>query len=154
MSELDPKTIIKEYLSQATIMQLATIRESQPWICSLHFAADDDSNIYWITKATTRHSEDIELNGHVAIAIAVKTDRPLVGIQAEGIAEQVTDTMQLERAMKRYIERHGTDKAFADQIIAGTNEHKLYKFTPRRFSLYDEVNFARQAPKEWVINSN
>lgn len=154
MSELSPKTIIKKYLVQAKIMQLATVRNGQPWICSLHFASDDDSNIYWITKPTTRHSQDIEANAHVAIAIAVKTDRPLIGIQVEGTAEELTDAAVLGPAMECYIEHHGTDKTFADQIVAGTNEHKLYKFTPRRFSLYDEVNFAHQAPKEWVIDSN
>ena len=131
-------------------MQLATVCNSQPWICSLHFAADNESNIYWISKSTGHHSEEIAANPSVAVAIAVKTDRPLIGIQAEGIAEIVQDTDLLKSAMERYIERHGTDRSFADQIIAGTNEHKLYKFTPKSFSLFDEVNFAHQPPVEWV----
>jgi len=152
MSGLTAQELIEKYLSEARIMQLATVRDDQPWICSLHFAADDESNIYWITKPTARHSQEIADNPNVAIAIAFKTDRPLIGVQTEGTAEIVEDPDLLKSAMERYIERQGTDRAFADQIIAGTNEHKLYKFTPKLFSLFDQVNFSDQPSQEWVID--
>ncbi|MDB5167478.1 MAG: hypothetical protein JWN26_623 [Candidatus Saccharibacteria bacterium] len=154
MSDLNPRNLIEQYLAESKIMQLATSRDDKPWICSLHYAADKNGFIYWITKPTTRHSEDIAVNSNVAITIAVKTDRPLVGIQAEGTATAVEDPELLKSAMEVYIERHGTDRAFADLIIAGTNEHKLYQFTPSRYSLFDEVNFAHQPPQEWVIDHN
>lgn len=152
MSGLQPKEAIEKYLADKLIMQLATSRDSQPWICTLHFVADKDSNIYWLSKPIRRHSKDIAKNPRVAIAIAVSTEKPLIGVQAEGNAEVLTDLDEVRKVMDTYIERHGTDKGFADTIIDGTNEHKVYKFSPTRFSLFDLENFASQSPVEWIVN--
>ena len=152
MSEQDIRKHVERYLSEARIMQLATDRDGQPWICNLHFAVDGDSNMYWLSKPTRRHSEDIVNNPRVAVAIAVKTNKPVIGIQATGVVQIVTNTHLLETVMGDYRQRHGTDASFADQIIAGTNEHKLYQFSPDSFNLFDEVNFATQPLQKWVIN--
>jgi uncharacterized protein YhbP (UPF0306 family) len=151
MTELDPKEFITRYLSQMQIMQLATAANAQPWICNLHFAADGKANIYWISKDNARHSADILVNPQVAIAIVVQTEKPLIGLQAEGTAEIITDTAILRSAMDLYVARHGTDRHFADSVIAGTNEHKLYAFTPKLVSLYDEAHFAGLPPQVWRV---
>ena len=152
MSNLSPRDLITTYLAEAKIIQLATSKADQPWICSLHYGADEDGSMYWISKPTTRHSEDIASNSKVAVTIAVKAARPLIGIQAEGTAAVIEDPEALSSAMEVYIKAQGTDRAFAEQIIAGTNEHKLYKFSPSRFSLFDEVTYSHQRPQEWVID--
>lgn len=153
MSGQQAQELIKKYLSEADIMQMATVIGDQPWICTLHFVADDDCNIFWLSKLDRRHSQEIVVNSRVAIAVAIKTDKPLVGIQAEGTAKVVKDADVLRAAMAKYIKRHGTDESFANQIIADTNEHKLYMFTPKRYSLFDQVNFPNNPSTEWVINS-
>jgi uncharacterized protein YhbP (UPF0306 family) len=154
MNERQIEDLVKKYLSETLIMQLATIGGDRPWVCNLHFVADDDSNVYWLSKASRRHSHDIESHPDVAIAVAVQTEKPLIGIQAEGNAEQVTDLQQRKDVMAQYVKRHGTDQSFADQIIAGTNEHKLYQFTPKRYSLFDQANFSDDPSREWVIDHN
>jgi uncharacterized protein YhbP (UPF0306 family) len=153
MSELRPQELIEGYLSENKIMQLATSRDGRPWICNLHFVADEKSNVYWLSKPSRRHSEDIDANPPTAITIAVRTEKPLIGVQAEGEAHVVTDEGMVRSVMELYVERQGTDKGFADTIIDGSNEHKVYKFTPKRFSLFDQKNFANQPPVEWVVNS-
>lgn len=153
MSELSPKSLIEKYLVEASIMQLATSADGQPWICNLHFVSDEASSLYWISKTDRRHSQEIGLNPNTAITIAVKTDKPLIGLQAEGVAELVTDNDQVASIMDEYIKHHGTDRAFVDTIVAGTNPHKLYAFRPKRFSLFDQVNFADQPSQEWVIDT-
>jgi uncharacterized protein YhbP (UPF0306 family) len=152
MSELDPKSFVQKYLAETSIMQLATSANNKPWICSLHFIADSESNVYWISKTNSRHSEDIAANTNIAITIAIKTEKPLIGLQSEGVAELVTDSSLISAIMGTYIERHGTHRAFVDTIIAGTNEHKLYVFHPKRYSLFDQVNFPDQPSQEWVID--
>lgn len=151
MSVQHIKELIERYLSETEIMQLATVFGGKPWICSLHFAVDDDSNIFWISNADSLHSHEIAANPNVAIVIAVKTDKPLIGIQAEGLAKLVSDPKVLRTAMDKYINRHGTDRSFADQIIAGTNEHKLYMFTPKRYCLFDQANFPSSSLNEWIV---
>lgn len=152
MSESSIQSLVQKYLSEAEIFQLATSKGAQPWICNLHFIADEQSNVYWISKTTRRHSEEIASNPNAAITIAVKTDRPLIGLQAEGTAEIVTDTAHVGTIMDTYMQRHGTDKAFVDTIVDGTNEHKLYAFHPKHFSLFDQVNFSDQPSQEWTVD--
>jgi uncharacterized protein YhbP (UPF0306 family) len=152
MSELDVQRLIKKYLSEAKIMQLATVSDGRPWISSLHFVSGEDGSMYWLSKETKRHSTDIVANPQVAIAIVIKTEKPLVGIQAEGTAGVVTDKEQLHDIMKKYVEHHSTDQAFADQIAAGTNEHKVYVFHPEHFCLLDQEQFSDRPLQEWVID--
>ncbi len=153
MSKITPKSKMTLYLKDAYILQLATSRDNTPWICSLHYVLDDKGNIYWITKSTTRHSEDIAVNPATAITIAVKTDRPLIGLQIEGDSEVVSDIKDRKVAMKKYIERHGTSQSFADLVIAGTDDHKLYKFTPKKFVLFDQVTFPDHPSNEWTADN-
>ena len=153
MTKITAKNQMTQYLQDAHILQLATTRDNKPWICSLHYAVDNGGNIYWITKSTTRHSEDIAVNSATAITVAVKTDRPLIGLQIEGDSEVVSDMKDRKTAMKTYVERHGTSKDFADLIIAGTNDHKLYKFTPKKFVLFDQVNFPDHPSNEWTADN-
>lgn len=141
MSELDPKALVKEYLSEGRIMQLATSRDNEPWVCNLHMATDDKANIYWISKPTRRHSEDIASNRNVAITIAIKTDKPLIGVQIEGTAAVVTNNDIIRAATRDWMRRHGGSEKFIESIVDGSNEHKLYQMTPRAVQLFDEVNF-------------
>lgn len=148
---MDASEYIKKYLSESKYMQLATVVGNNPWVCTLHFVTDEDANIYWLSLPTRRHSEEIAGNNHVAIAVAVKTDMPVVGVQAEGTAEIVTNIDTITKVMNLYVERHGTGKTFVDRVVQGIDNHKMYKLTPKRFQLFDEFNFPKQPPKEWVL---
>ena len=130
-------------------MQLATAADGRPWICNLHMATDDENSIYWISKLTSRHSKDISTNPHVAMTLAVKADRPLIGVQIEGTATVVTDSDTIRVAMTDWMRRHGGSEKFVDSIVDGTNEHKLYQLTPKRFQLLDEVNFPDSPVQEY-----
>lgn len=148
---MDASEYIKKYLNESKFMQLATAVDNKPWVCTLHFVADEDANIYWLSLPTRRHSEEIAQNPHIAVAIAVKTDMPVIGVQAEGTAELVTDLETITKVMDLYVERHGTGKTFVDRVVQGIDNHKMYKLTPTRIQLFDEVNFPKQPPKEWII---
>jgi len=151
MSDLNAQSLIEKYLTDGRIMQLATVRDGQPWVCNLHFAIDGDSNIYWLSKSTRRHSNEISDHPNAAITFAVKTEHPVIGVQSEGTAEVVTDQAVIERVTQNYIERHHSDKAFIDKVIRGDGLDRLYKFTPRRFSLFDLQNFPDNPQQEWII---
>lgn len=42
--------LIKDYLTEAKLMQLVTSVDGQPWVCSVWFATDDELNIYWFSS--------------------------------------------------------------------------------------------------------
>lgn len=121
-------------------MQIATVCADQPWICTVYFVHDDDRNLYWVSLPERRHSREIAKNSSVAIAIAVKHDQPVVGIQAEGSAQEISDLDTIKSVMRAYVDKYNTGEKFYDNFVSGKNQHHMYKFTPVCMVLFDEVN--------------
>jgi uncharacterized protein YhbP (UPF0306 family) len=142
MSELQIDILIKKYLSKSRMMQIATVDNGQPWICTVYCVEDEDLNLYWLSLPARRHSQEIKKHNKIAIAVPVKFDtQPIIGIQAQGVAEVVKDKKIVADVMKNYVDKYDSGKDFYDNFIAGKNEHWLYKFIPEYYMLFDEVKF-------------
>src|SRR5438105_1228740 len=102
-------------------MQIASASGDQPWICTVHYAEDEDQNLYWLSLPTRRHSKEIALNNKIAVAMAVKTDQPVIGIQAEGTAEAVMTPGEVAKLMNVYTNKHGVGQKFHESVVNGTN---------------------------------
>ncbi len=150
-----PKNIIQKYLKAKHVMQLATVRSGQPWVCNLHYWADDDANLYWISTEARRHSMEIADDKRVSAAIAVQTDEskpgtPVIGIQVEGDAEIIDDPANVKKILRQYFDYHKKSEQLFEDIIAGINPHKLYRLKPRLYVLFDVENFPDDPRKEWI----
>lgn len=145
---MDPLELIRQYLPKGRMMQVATVGGDQPWICTVYFVEDDDLNLYWLSLPTRRHSQEIAAHSKVAVAVPIKFDKPVTGIQAEGVAEPVTDKQTIADIMRRYVDRYNSGQQFYDLFVAGQNQHVLYKFTPSKYVLFDEVTFPDDGRKE------
>lgn len=148
----DTAKLIREYLPQGRIMQVATVSGDQPWVCNVHYVADENQNIYWLSLPTRRHSQELQAHNKAAVAIAVKTEKPVIGVQAEGTVAVVEDKDEIARVMKQYVERFQIGGDFYDNFIAGKHAHHMYKFTPKLIVLFDEVDFPRETSRrEWRV---
>ncbi len=143
------ENLIRKYLAQRSVMQIATVDSDLPWICTVNYVEDEQANVYWLSFPSRRHSQDIAKHPKVAIAIPIKFDMPVIGLQAEGEARAVHDHNVVAEIMPRYIERHNKGHDFYDNFAAGTNQHVLYRFTPHMFGLFDEVTFNDGLRREW-----
>lgn len=139
---MNPAELLDTYLGQGQAMQLATIRGDQPWICTVHFVSDDAHNLYWLSLPSRRHSQEAEAHTKAAAAIAVKTDNPVIGVQIEGEVSAVRDLATVQKVMSKYVAKYGKGTQFAELFAAGTNEHTMYRLTPKSVVIFDEVNFA------------
>lgn len=137
------ETLVREYIHSSQVMQLATQVGGQPWLASVYYIEDDNLNLYWLSLPTRRHSQEIQANPKMAITIAVKLDQPVIGIQAEGVADIVHDGVVVSKVMKRYINKYQVGKDFYSNFLAGKNQHVLYSFSPLRIVLFDELNFKK-----------
>ena len=143
--------LIKKYLSESRMMQIATSDNGQPWVCTVYYVEDDKQNLYWLSLPTRRHSQEIASSSKIAVAIPVKFDKnPIIGIQADGVAEVIDDAAIVSKIMQKYTAKYQTGKDFYDNFIAGKNQHRLYKFTPSKYFLFDEVNFSDGEKHEWA----
>lgn len=148
---MDVQELVQQYLEQARLMQLATVRNGRPWICTVYFVPDEAGNLYWLSKPERRHSQDITQDSRVAVAVAVKHDQPVIGIQAEGTAEVVRDQDIIRTVMRAYVNKYNSGQEFYDNFVAGRNQHWLYRIVPDHLQLFDEVHF-KDGPRQ--LNRN
>ena len=95
-NEPDERPLLRNYVSDGKLMQLATISASgAPWLTHCWYAADSELNLIFMSKADRRHSTDIRGNERVAGGIiAITLDglgQKVRGVSFEGTAEQVDE---------------------------------------------------------------
>lgn len=150
----DIKKLLQEYLKQAKVMQLATSVNNQPWVCNVHFYSDEDLNFYWCSLSTRRHSQEIEQNPQVAVAIKIhedtQTEHYVIGIAVEGKAEVLTDE-EIKKIGQLYINKLDKDPKLVEDILTGKTHNKFYRLTPTHSVLFDTKNFPDNPRQEYTI---
>lgn len=151
---MSAEELIRKYVFDMKIMQLATCTKDQPWVCNLHYYSDDELNIYWLSTPDRRHSKELEENPKAGAAILVHQDSEdedyVIGLSVEGVAEKV-DWHKYEQIVPNYGRKHGTSKTFLDSIIAGENAHIIYVLKPTKIVLFDNKNFPDNPRQEWNV---
>jgi len=142
--------LINEYLHEGRVMQLATVKGDQPWICSVYYVADGQT-LYWLSWPTRRHSQEVTQNPKAAATIMIHAAQPVVGIQVEGDVEEVSSQTEVDQIAQKYLALHGVGEQFAANFAKGTNQHHMYKLSPRRIVLFDERHFAGDARQEMTL---
>lgn len=129
---------IREYLPGVIHMSLATCVDGKPWMCEVHFVYDDELNIYWRSKQSRRHSQDIAQNPRVAGNIVEQHgmgDKPR-GVYFEGTAERLDDVEMGDGVYELFAKRFGLgEEAVADAITE--DGHKFYKVNVENIYLFD-----------------
>lgn len=148
----DVEKCIRDHLIQARMMVVSTVAGDQPWSFTAYFVADQDLNLYWISKTSSRHSQEIHQHPKVAVSIPVKfDDLNVIGIQAEGTAQLVEDQKLVAGKVKLYSDKFARGKEWYQNFIANNNPFKLYTIQPKLFVLYDRVNFPDAERQEWKL---
>jgi uncharacterized protein YhbP (UPF0306 family) len=143
---MELKALIQEYMVGNTHMQLATIRDGQPWLCTVYFASDDDLSIYWTSARSRRHSLEIVDNPKAAITIVRDTENKRA-LQITGDAHEIADD-DLERVHKLYQSKFGPKDYDLDEMKTHKPEGRAYwVFKPHSISIWDEVAFP-DSPKQ------
>ena len=95
-------------VDEIAFMTLATVdAEGTPWASPVWFAHDRYSQFLWVSRPSTRHSQNIAANSRIAIVIfdsrtPINTGR---GVYLEAEAAEVTDDAEVERLMAIFSER-------------------------------------------------
>lgn len=85
---VDVEKIVSEYIDKTVHLSLATASDGAPWVCEVHFAYDDNLNLYFRSLRSRRHSQEIAANPKVAGNIMDKYGLSdlVVGVYFEGAA--------------------------------------------------------------------
>lgn len=145
--------LINNYLRQSHMMQVATVSGRKPWVATVYYVVDDELNLYWASPEKTNHSQHIRKNSNVAVAVPVvhKKNKPVVGLQAEGQANIIENIKLCEKIAEKYASEFGFGDKWIEKVCDGQTVHKLYKFKPTKFVLFDDINFPNDPKKEWIL---
>lgn len=125
---------IQQILEGTYVMSLATLDDEGVWVADVTYIADDELNIYWMSKPWRRHSAAIDKhNAQVAGTITLTTgpDQSDAGLQLSGKAEQVAEIPW--ECVERYFVKRRKPKPQHDDDILG--EHLWYRLVPNKIEL-------------------
>lgn len=147
---MNQSEILKEFLAGSNLMQLATLGEAGPWICSVYFVADYQNCLYWTSARVRRHSKEILSNAKAAANIVVDSERKQA-IQMTGEAYEVP-LDDVERVDRLYGSRFGDKPSRLQEVLENNPDGRAYwVLRPATICLWDEVNFP-DTPKQVVGN--
>lgn len=134
---MDIEKTVREYIDKTVHMSLATVRDNKPWVSEVHFAYDNDLNLYWRSLKSRRHSQEIADNPHVAGNIIDKyaVGESVVGLYFEGVAELLVPGEEQQEAFK--LLRTRVDAAEnALQDAASEDGHQFYKISVKDWYVF------------------
>lgn len=144
------RDLIKEYLDSKKDMQLATVANGKPWICTVYFVYDDDFNLYWTSGRSRQHSLEILKDSNAAVTIVRDTERKQA-LQISGSAFEVADG-DLERVHALYQKRYGHKDYDLDEMKKHDPDGRAYwVFKPDAISLWDEVNYPDEPKQRYEV---
>jgi uncharacterized protein YhbP (UPF0306 family) len=135
---MNTEQIIREYLPNIIHMSLATTVNNKPWVCQVHFAYDNDLNLYFCSNITTRHCQEIVANPQVAGSISVQHgpgEKPRC-IDFEGTAEKIEDITEDDPGLQVY-ETRFPGRTNLVEHLRQENGGRLYKITVNDYFLFD-----------------
>lgn len=140
LAETSLKLSICRFLMRHSTLSLATCNGSQPWSTDLFYASDDSCQLYFVSGASTRHSQNIEGNPHVSVTISEQcTDwREITGLQLEGEASVVSKADR-DGVIAMYLMKFPSLKTLhqASEIFALLWKSDFYRISPRWIRLID-----------------
>lgn len=137
----DIEKVIREYLPQTVHMSLATVRDSKPWVCEVHFAYDDDLNLYYRSTPARRHSQEIADNPRVAGNIVKQHDLgeyPL-GVYFEGTAKMLRPGPEQDKAFVCIKTRLNAGDEIMEEA-KDPNGHQFYKISVKNWYVFGKLD--------------
>lgn len=147
----DVESAIREYIPQVIHMSLATVSDNKPWVCEVHYAYDDDLNLYFVSGVNRRHSEELRKNQHVAGNIVTQhfLNQKVRGVYFEGTAKELHELDEIQLAYAAYKTRYA-DSPQLVQVAQSQGGARFYKVTVSDWYVLD--GYANDPPQKFHID--
>lgn len=123
-------------------MAVATIdEEGKPWIANVYFGVDDDLNMYFMSKRSTKHSKHIESDGQVSYTVAwynLENDEDRIAIQATGKCELVKDLRVIAIGAKCIFEKFSDWEINPKEALEKIATSGMYVIKPKYMKFWND----------------
>jgi uncharacterized protein YhbP (UPF0306 family) len=138
---MDIEQLIRENIANTVHMSLGTSRDNRPWVCEVHFAYDDDLNLYFRSLASRRHSREIADNPRVAgnIVRQFALGEMAIGVYFEGAAEKLAPGPEQDKAFACLQERLKATDSILEEA-KDPEGHQFYKISVDTFYLFGKFD--------------
>jgi len=136
MTDDDTRAAITAFLAAHSTLTLATLGpDHRPLAASLFYAADPELRLYWLSAASSRHSQNLAENPAVAVTVHTETWSwtTIAGVQMEGQAARVAAGEAWQAAWRLYQAKF----PFVVELEAEASKSEFYVFTPNWMRLVD-----------------
>lgn len=138
---VDVEKIVRENIDTTVHLSLATVKDNLPWVCEVHFAYDDELNLYFRSLPSRRHSQEIAENPNVAGNIIEQhpLEKYPLGIYFEGTAEMLAPGDEQKQAAECIKSR----LKMGDEIIEDAQNpegHQFYKITVKNWYVFGKFD--------------
>lgn len=145
---------IRTYIDKTVHMSLGTTTpDGKPWVCEVHFAYDNDLNIYFVSKLTTRHCQEIAANPNVAGNIVKQ--HPLEesphGVYFEGTAEAIEPSKE---QVDTYCTRLGRDSKELSEQLKEKDGRRMYKISVTNWAIFGKFGLESNRKHELAWGKN
>lgn len=138
---MDIEQVVRENIEKTIHLSLGTSRDNKPWVCEVHFAYDDNLNLYFRSLKSRRHSQEIANNPNVAGNIIKQHavgEYPL-GLYFEGTAEMLQPGDAQNKASERLKKRLQIPGDILEEA-KDENGHQFYKITVTNFYVFGKLD--------------
>ncbi len=138
---IDVEKVVRENIGRTVHMSLATVKNNKPWVCEVHFAYDDDLNLYFRSTTARRHSQEISENANVAGNIVDKFElgQPPLGLYFEGTASLMQNADDRAAVLPYFEKQQHKSTEILDEAGRpdGTQFYKIMVNTWYVFGIFD-----------------
>lgn len=152
MNNNEIETLVREYITKTVHFSLASVKDGKPWVCEVHFAYDDDLNVYFRSLVSRRHSQEIAENANVAGTIVRQhtLEEGCGGaLYFEGVADLMTDEAARAAVMPFFAEQLGAKESILEDA-AKEDGHQFYKISVENWYLYGK--FGREKSAKYQLS--
>ena len=152
---MDIEQLVRENITSTVHMSLGTSRDNRPWVCEVHFAYDDDLNLYFRSLPSRRHSQEIADNPHVAGNIVRQHalgEMPL-GVYFEGTAEKLAPGPEQDKAFACIQERLKANDSILEEAKDPAG-HQFYKISVDIFYLFGKFDEGEGRAQKYELRWN
>lgn len=134
---------IRDYIQQIVHMSLGTCKDGRPWVCEVHFAYDDDLNLYFRSLTSRRHSQEIAENPQVSgnIVRQFKLGEVPLGVYFEGVAKLLPAGDEQNEAFARISKRLGKGPEALEEAKSPEG-HQFYKISVQNWYVFGKFGEA------------